>query len=196
MSSATTRRDARTHTSLGTRTPRPAADPPRDPGVLVHGGCRRARCRAALTGTGARHAARGRARGHRHPPAVHDLRPLGCRRCLDGLPRGHRRADDRRSTTATPAGPASPSSATAPADRHLEATLAVVERCQCRAGCPSCVQCPSAATATSRSTRRGQSRCFAPSSPDQPGSIRIDTVPVTCTSPSSRPMIGMSVESV
>ncbi len=26
--------------------------------------------------------------------------------------------------------------------RHLEATLAVVERCQCRAGCPSCVQSP------------------------------------------------------
>ena len=26
--------------------------------------------------------------------------------------------------------------------RHLEATLAVVERCPCRAGCPSCVQCP------------------------------------------------------
>jgi DEAD/DEAH box helicase domain-containing protein len=26
--------------------------------------------------------------------------------------------------------------------RHLEATLAVVERCPCRAGCPSCVQSP------------------------------------------------------
>ena len=26
--------------------------------------------------------------------------------------------------------------------RHLEATLAVVERCPCRAGCPSCVHSP------------------------------------------------------
>jgi DEAD/DEAH box helicase domain-containing protein len=26
--------------------------------------------------------------------------------------------------------------------RHLEATLAVVERCRCRTGCPSCVQSP------------------------------------------------------
>src|SRR3546814_15518393 len=30
----------------------------------------------------------------------------------------------------------------AAADRHLAATLEVIERCQCDAGCPSCVQSP------------------------------------------------------
>ena len=46
------------------------------------------------------------------------------------------------STTATPAAPASPSWATRRADRHLAATLDVIDACGCRDGCPSCVQSP------------------------------------------------------
>ena len=30
----------------------------------------------------------------------------------------------------------------ASADRHLQATLEVIEACRCRDGCPSCVQSP------------------------------------------------------
>ena len=44
---------------------------------------------------GARRPARRRARRHRHPAAVHDLRPLGRRRGVDAVPGRHRPADDR-----------------------------------------------------------------------------------------------------
>ena len=60
----------------------------------------------------ARHAARGRARGHRHPAAVHDLRPLGRRRRVHRCARPTRACRRSSSTTAIRAAPASPSSAT------------------------------------------------------------------------------------
>ena len=89
-----------------------------------------------------RRGARGRARADRHAAAVHDLRPLGRRRRVDGaapadraaddlrlrrLPgrRGHRRARVRRGRRAT-RGRRSTSSPRAPCDD----------------GCPSCVQSP------------------------------------------------------
>ena len=89
--------------------------------------------------------------------AVRDLRPLGHRRGLDRPAPGHRRADASSSTTATPAAPASPSAAYAAAvdwltrdprrDRRL--------RVRRRAARPACSR-PSAATATSRWTRRAR----------------------------------------
>ena len=74
--------------------------PPRtlhDPGVLVHGPARRARGgrhRAATQVLGAVHAAEHALIGH--AAAVHDLRPLGRRRRVDGAAPADRRADDLR----------------------------------------------------------------------------------------------------
>ena len=69
---------------LGAEDARPAADPAGDPGVLVRG--RRPPCSSAAgvdAGRGAGHAARRRARRHRHPAAVHHLRPVGRGRRVD-----------------------------------------------------------------------------------------------------------------
>ena len=108
----------------------------------------------------ARHAARRRARRHRHPAAVHHLRPLGRRRRVHRRSRPTPVCPRSSSTTATPAAPASPSWATPAADRHLaghprgDRRLPVRRRVARRA----CSR-PSAATATSPSTSTGRSRC-------------------------------------
>ena len=75
-----------------------------DPASCAAAGIARAR--------GAGHPPCRRARGDRHPAAVHDLRPMGRRRRVDRLLKRHRPARRSSSTTATPAVPASPSSAT------------------------------------------------------------------------------------
>ncbi len=190
------RRDARTHTSLG----REPLDLP--PTRLV--------TRAFWYTVGPDVLAAARLSPEQVPGTLHAVEHAGigilplftiCDRwdvggCLHGIPRRLRRARRSSSTTATPAAPASPSSATAPdagtsKPRSLSssgAPAALDVRRACRAR--------SAATATSRSTRPALSRCSARCLPDQSGSIRIDTVPVTRTSPSNRPMIGTSVESV
>jgi DEAD/DEAH box helicase domain-containing protein len=44
------------------------------------------------------------------------------------------------------------------ADRHLAATLSVIERCGCDAGCPSCVQSPKCGTWNDRLDKAGAAR--------------------------------------
>ena len=89
------RRDVRSHTSLGYE---PLDLPPTrlvtrafwytvGPDVIDAG--------PAVARAGARNPARGRARRHRHPPALHDLRSMGRWRRVDRVPGGHRSPDDR-----------------------------------------------------------------------------------------------------
>ncbi len=84
--------------------------------------------------------------------------------------------------------------------RHLEATLAVVERCPCSHGCPSCVHSPKCGNGNEPLDKAGAVALLrAPCSPERArhsGSSRIDTDPQSSTSPRSRPMIGTSVGSV
>ena len=93
---------------------------------------------------GAGHAARRRARGDRHPAAVHDLRPLGRRRRVDRLAQADTGAADHRDLRRLPRRRGHRRArATTAADRHLRATLERAStRCPCTDGCPSCVQSP------------------------------------------------------
>ena len=129
------------------------------PRVLVHRARRGDGARRHRAGPAARHRARGRARPDRHAPAVHDLRPLGRRRRLDGA--CIRRPASRRSssTTATPAARASPSSRSR--RRHATCARRSTSSPRARATTAARRACSrrSAATGTSTSTRAARSRC-------------------------------------
>ena len=87
-------------------------------------------------------APRGRARADLAPAALCDVRPLGHRRSLDERPRADRSADRSSCTRATPAASGSPSVASTASTSGSADTARLLERCPCRAGCPSCVQSP------------------------------------------------------
>ena len=141
-----------------------------DPRVLVHGARSRRSSRAGIEpAPGARRGARGRARADRDAAAVHDLRPLGRRRRVDGAAPADRRADDlrlrrlprrrrhrrarvRRASTAHVRARRSTSSPRA------RATTAARRACSHR----------SAATGTSTSTRTRRSSCSARSADGAP----------------------------
>ncbi len=110
--------------------------------------------------------ARGRARRDRAAAAVRDLRPLGHRRRLDRAARGHRRGHRLRLRRAPGRGrlrraratPGPPPGCAPPGRRSRPASA--------RPAAPRACSRPSAATATSRWTRRGRygcwTRCCAP----------------------------------
>ena len=150
----------------GRRAARPAAVDADHPGVLVpraRGAARRGRRRPARR---PRSPARRRARRHRRAAAVHDLRPLGRRRRVDAAPARHRRPGDRhlrrlpgrrRRGRAGLRGGRAPRAHDGRRDRGVP-----VPRRAARRACSR----PSAATATTRSTRRGRWPCSTRSGPD------------------------------
>jgi len=90
------------------------------------------------------------------------------------------------------------------ADRQLQATLDVLDRCRCRAGCPSCVQSPKCGSWNEPLDKKAAARLLraarlpAPGPSGQPGpvggsSTRIATSAVSSGSPSSAPTSGTSV---
>ena len=102
----------------------------------------RAARRGSAGGAHPRRPARRRARRDRAAAAVRDLRPVGHRRDVDARAPAHRLRRRSSSTTATRAAPGSPSAAHAVLVPWLTATRAAIADCECRAGCPSCVQSP------------------------------------------------------
>lgn len=90
------------------------------------------------------------------------------------------------------------------ADRQLQATLDVLQRCRCKDGCPSCVQSPKCGSWNEPLDKRAAARLIRAANlptprpeaeADQPEgpSTRITTVADNVGSPSSRPTMGTSV---